>query len=577
MNSIELWGARRARVLLLGALLPCGLAASLSGQCTGGTLVPGGVVAGKTWTIAGSPYRVTANLTLSAVTIQAGVRVCVSAGKSIQVVSWLRTEGTADRPVVFQSASGRWSGMGFSGARLSTLRHTQISGTSGGAVRVTDAPLTMTDCSMTGGTVGNGGGSGLWLRLNNGTTVVRLERCTIRGHRMTYAGPRCNRGGTPTGGGSGIQAVTNATSRLQLVDCNLIDNRVNRSGVANTRGGGMWLRGNAELTRCSIQRNTCASFSTGCNPPGTANSSAIGAGVFASDGNLTVVGCVIARNSATAVGGNNGSGYCDGAALYFAKGGRASAKLTMRHTVIARNTSTTARSGNNADRKSALSLNGDADLLHVTLRNPGLSGLVVRSGTVTVQNSILWGNTRSIVGLPTVTHSDVQGGFAGSGNQNRNPAFAGATDDRIVIGSPCEDAGDPQSSPNASRPPSIGRLRADQGAHGGGARDAWFSGRRKTLTFAPDTVRAPAPVTLAAAGGSAGMPAMIFLSSVNGMPIAAGPASAIPIIFPFAVDWEFRVPMSLPVMMKAKFGFRWIGLDYWRRVVSSEEGFLTNR
>ena len=60
-----------------------------------------------------------------------------------------------------------------------------------------------------------------------------------------------------------------------------------------------------------------------------------------------------------------------------------------------------------------------------------------------VTNCILWGNTPdeiSFSGTADVTYSDIQGGWAGIGNIDRDPKFADS-EGRLSAGSPCIDAG----------------------------------------------------------------------------------------------------------------------------------------
>jgi hypothetical protein len=61
----------------------------------------------------------------------------------------------------------------------------------------------------------------------------------------------------------------------------------------------------------------------------------------------------------------------------------------------------------------------------------------------TLTNCILWGNGRGqITGDPgTVSYSDVQGGWAGTGNINADPRFVSAGDSHLAPGSPGIDAG----------------------------------------------------------------------------------------------------------------------------------------
>ena len=85
--------------------------------------------------------------------------------------------------------------------------------------------------------------------------------------------------------------------------------------------------------------------------------------------------------------------------------------------------------------------------------NHSNSGLVLRDANVTVESCILWGNGSPgssqvdvISGSsPTVSFSDVQGGYPGAGNFAQNALFvdAGGGDYRLTPQSPCIDAGLP--------------------------------------------------------------------------------------------------------------------------------------
>ena len=56
-------------------------------------------------------------------------------------------------------------------------------------------------------------------------------------------------------------------------------------------------------------------------------------------------------------------------------------------------------------------------------------GIHIAGGTATITNSILWDNTagdgssHQIYGSPTVTYSDIEGGYGGTGNVNDDPLF----------------------------------------------------------------------------------------------------------------------------------------------------------
>ena len=64
-----------------------------------------------------------------------------------------------------------------------------------------------------------------------------------------------------------------------------------------------------------------------------------------------------------------------------------------------------------------------------------------------IQNSIVWGNTGGQIanlngGSETVTYSDIQGGYAGTGDLDADPLFVGAPGDlHLGLGSPAIDSG----------------------------------------------------------------------------------------------------------------------------------------
>jgi hypothetical protein len=88
-----------------------------------------------------------------------------------------------------------------------------------------------------------------------------------------------------------------------------------------------------------------------------------------------------------------------------------------------------------------------------------------------VINSLLFfddGGTTEIIGTTNVTYCDVENGFTGTGDINRNPIFLSTTDLIIVPGSPCIGAGSTNAIyNNVYFPPSLGVGGNDMGAHGG--------------------------------------------------------------------------------------------------------------
>jgi hypothetical protein len=94
--------------------------------------------------------------------------------------------------------------------------------------------------------------------------------------------------------------------------------------------------------------------------------------------------------------------------------------------------------------------------------------------TTIVQDSIVWNNGQEILAAPgaawSVTYSDVQGGFRGTGNLQRDPLFWDETarDFHLQAASPCIDAGDPSSptDPDGS-PADMGAFPYDPGCTSG--------------------------------------------------------------------------------------------------------------
>jgi predicted outer membrane repeat protein len=70
------------------------------------------------------------------------------------------------------------------------------------------------------------------------------------------------------------------------------------------------------------------------------------------------------------------------------------------------------------------------------------------SSSLTIWNSVVWGNSNGIGSPATISNSIVQGGWGGSNNQNVDPSFAGSGDYRLNGGSPAINAGDSGSYPD---------------------------------------------------------------------------------------------------------------------------------
>jgi hypothetical protein len=108
-------------------------------------------------------------------------------------------------------------------------------------------------------------------------------------------------------------------------------------------------------------------------------------------------------------------------------------------------------------------------------------GMYNRSNSnLTLNNCILWGDLPDEIyngSYPTVTYSNVQGGYVGEGNIDADPLFVTfhGFDYLLNRGSPCIDAGDPAIEDGRAWPVWYNNgLRSDMGAYGGPGNVGWL-------------------------------------------------------------------------------------------------------
>jgi hypothetical protein len=204
------------------------------------------------------------------------------------------------------------------------------------------------------------------------------------------------------------------------------------SGNSAASGGGM-------LNDCSSPRLTNVTFS--------GNSARVGGGMFNSISSPRLTNVTFSGNSAD-----------DGGGMY----NHYDSSPTLTNVTF---------SGNSADEGGGMSnYVSSPTLTNVTFSGNsanvgGGGGMLNDNSSPTLTNCILWGNTAysgsqiyNSSSTPTVTYSDVQGGYPGTGNISADPLFVdadgpddivGTLDDnlRLRVGSPAIDAGNNTAVP----------------------------------------------------------------------------------------------------------------------------------
>ena len=245
-----------------------------------------------------------------------------------------------------------------------------------------------------------------------------------------------------------------------LADCRILTNRVhNADNWGEAFGAGICVSSSQlELTDSLVMRNTVV----------PSPFSSYGGGIYISGGNVDIRHSVIVTNT---VAGWYSAPY--GGGVYIASGTH-----TIANTVVA---------GNQASYADGIYVNGNLSLANGTVADNGGIGIQQAGGTVTVKNSILWGNGDDLVGtLASLSYSCIEDGDYNGTNQcfMADPAFVdrryyhlksragnyvdgyfrGGDWSISTVNSSSIDAGDP-SSPFQAEPYSAGRA-INLGAYG---------------------------------------------------------------------------------------------------------------
>jgi len=323
------------------------------------------------------------------------------------------------------------------------------------------------------------------LRLSSGSArvlyVLGVTNTTLKG--VTIRDGTIN-----TAGEAGLGIYANNCRGLTLDSCTLTNNSV--YGTGSQYGGGLFINNSSlVLTNCLITKNISG---------GSANGYGFGGGIYLNSGGLTMVLCRVMGN--TASGANAGAGVPDGGGLYVAGG-----STIIRRSVFSGNVSANHGGGifdagtlrlencildhNSSSDSDGLYAGGNVVVSNCTVANNAGEGIRV-GGTVSIANSILWGNGDDLTGTASVAYSDIQTAdsfwtIGANGCISDNPLFVDSTyyhfqarasqymggyfsggswSASLSNDSPCIDAGNPVDAYNLEPAPNGHRI--NMGAYG---------------------------------------------------------------------------------------------------------------
>ena len=286
-------------------------------------------------------------------------------------------------------------------------------------------------------------------------------------NNVTFSGNQAN----AEGGG-----MENYQSDLTLTQVTFSDN------VAVTSGGGMFNQsGNLTLTNVTFSNNTAGNDGggmfnqsgnltlTNVTFSGNSANSGSGGGIYNIGGSSTLINVTFSANNADALGGgmyNNNSNpqltnitffsnyVVSGVGGGMANEGNSNPTLTN---VVFRNNYALAYGGglyNDSSSPTLVNVTFNGNLAY----NDSGGGIYNSDSSPTLTNVILWGDSapsgaeiyNAGSSAPLVSYSDIQGGYAGTGNINANPLFGNAAAGvlRLQLASPAIDAGNNAAVPS---------------------------------------------------------------------------------------------------------------------------------
>jgi hypothetical protein len=217
-------------------------------------------------------------------------------------------------------------------------------------------------------------------------------------------------GGYATNGNGGGIFITSSTG-LVLSACIITNNAT----APNVSGGGICAQSSfVIISNCLVKGNSAVAAATVAR---------YGGGIYVISGNVTIRDSVIAHNVLTGGYYRYGGGICAGGTC------------ALRNCLLVGNST----SGSLGD--GFFVSGGSTRLENCTVADNTGQGIYRSGGTITVTNSILWGNGDDVTGTVTLAWSDVEDGDGSgmNGNLSADPLFERGY--YLATHSPCVDVG----------------------------------------------------------------------------------------------------------------------------------------